>query len=97
MKRDTDIARLVKYETGYAINDIKNILKATDKVISDMLLKEPVIIKIGSFIFESKILEERTTMNPSTGKRYIKPKHLKCSIKPCPALKNKFYNGVINE
>ena len=90
MIRQSELAKLVEYETGYRAANIAEVFDATSKVIVRELLKGENTIKWGSFLFESKMLPDREVMNPKTGEKFIKPHHLKCWVKPNRSVKAKF-------
>lgn len=94
MIREKELAKMVEYETGYLAANVAEIFDATSKIIVRELLKGENIIKWGSFLFESRKIPERTTRNPMTGEKFIKPEHLKCLVRPNRGVKAKFYDDV---
>lgn len=91
-----ELASRISYDTGYAAKNIKEILDSLVKVIEEEMLSGPTEVKLGRFIFESRLVEERVVRNPLINKVYVNPAHLKCWVRPNATLLREFRKSYID-
>lgn len=91
MINNNEMGSMIARETGYYRIHVFEVLKKLDEILVRELISKPEKIRLGSFEFESKIVEEREIQNVAEGKIQIKPRHLKCNARLCPTLKRRFY------
>ena len=66
-----------------------NVLTAVFDTLTDVLVNQDKIIVPGFGTFSTKVREERTGRNPSSGQEMIIPRSVVANFKPAPQLKEK--------
>lgn len=81
------IAELSK-QLGWTASETSEMLSAFSSVVSTQLVSNNAISLHGLGLFEVKKKNERVSVNPASGKRYLIPPKLAPVFKPGTTLKN---------
>jgi DNA-binding protein HU-beta len=96
MKNKELIPELSK-RTAWTQQEVTDMLSALNTVISEQLVDNDTIYLQGFGQFEVKKKEERLTVNPVSGKRYLVPPKLTVAFKPGKTIKDKLRGIKGNE
>lgn len=84
-----ELTAVLAQRMGYSVKEVAELMTAFSSVMSARLIDNDSINLTGLGQFEVRKKEERVSVNPTNGKRYLVPPKLVPVFKPGSTLKNR--------